>query len=128
LKFFVESDSGLPRPVFGKQDRHKGSHITGAMPSVPLPRFILQNPGKTTVMVVLPPVVAPHRYFKYVTVCQERLHCRKILPVKVGRLTYKFERWQIFKASSILRFKNPNFPFPNFPFPISYSNVSGSVD
>ena len=47
--------AGPTRQIFGRQDRHSGGHITAA---APLPCFILQNPGKSSVLTVLPSVVA----------------------------------------------------------------------
>jgi hypothetical protein len=51
---------GPPRQIFGSQDHHKRSHITGSTPLQP-PRFMLQNPGKTSVLAVLPAVAALNR-------------------------------------------------------------------
>ena len=41
----------------GRQVRHSGGHIAGALALPPL-CYILQNPGKTQVLLILPPVVA----------------------------------------------------------------------
>jgi hypothetical protein len=50
--YHSKKHSGPPWQIFGRQDRHKGSQITSA------PHSILQNPGKTLVLAVLPAVAA----------------------------------------------------------------------
>ena len=50
---FTAKYSGLPRQIFCLT----GGHIPGAS-LLTLPSSILQNPGKTTVLAVLPPVAA----------------------------------------------------------------------
>ena len=50
---FTAKYSGLPRQIF----QYSGGHIPGVPPLTP-PCSILQNPGKTTVLGVLPPVAA----------------------------------------------------------------------
>ena len=50
-------NSGPPRPCFGRKNDHSGSHITG-IPLLLPQCSILQNPGKTSVLAVLPPVTS----------------------------------------------------------------------
>ena len=51
------SIAGPPRPNFGRQDRQSGSHVTDVPPLLPQ-SSILQNPGKTAALAVLPLVAA----------------------------------------------------------------------
>ena len=41
----MKQNSGPPRPILGRQDRHSGGHISCLLP-IPPPLFILQNLSK----------------------------------------------------------------------------------
>ena len=76
-----------PRQIFCMQDHHIGGHITGAAPLL-TPCSVLQNPGKTSVLAVLPPMAALSTFMQYINIsiekCSDRYYFRK-------RLIYYFE-------------------------------------